>query len=456
MPAELWALAFQQLLRQAPDGEWGNIFSRDTPKLALAVQLASVCRLWRQAAAIAGHSTPQLEHLCAFDAAQGYLSPLLAELGAGRRTLLLSDVALTGPTGVTYLELARPGELRVYNSAVGCTDPGATLARCLSLRRLSCSAGLLPSAFPPRLQALHVELPMGQRSQDGALACRQQTSVLLSSLQALPELAELSLQYQTSSSLPEHALQLPPALRSLNFSFEYRFRDSVGSLAALQQAAAQGIKVALQVRLWEELYEEFSSADMGRLWAALAHLPKSAKLKLSAWAESSFGMLLRDEQAESSEYPELSLPKQLCCKELILNGMFSLQYFGQLLCTVRAETAIYHRSVSYRTWDPLPWSWLILRPCVCIIELAPSEHSCSSKDNAPGLTVSDCPGSLPDFAQPWALVLRHSHLGFLAGVPLAEFEPGPRECLVWRMAQQRSHRRSARSSAGQSVSEQVQ
>ena len=380
-----------------------------TATLAVTMRLAIVCKLWRRAAGQAQVlQSPKCHVWLPGTLEPRFLSPLLAQLITGQRSLSLCCPLLAARQMPAFLEVARPDELVVSGTLGDSTAVGATLASCASLLRLACCGELVPSAVPPNLQAL---------SLDVHYKASAQASLLVQSLAALPRLAELRLDYTACEDVPQ---QLPhlPALRYFTVTFSVCPAEQLqGSLRALQVAAAQGVSVSLEVHFIEVSRNRMQALDRELLWAMVAGVPLLTRLQLSA---QDFEQVQTEVSAK-----ERQLLQAVRCKELVLIGDdlgMDLTFAGQLWLTVSATTVLWRHQHFHRDCSTLHWSCLAARPGVAVF----------SAQGKAGLLITGYPGSLPAFAAPWALVLQDPSKATLTGVPLGLATPGPGGCLAWR------------------------
>ena len=131
---------------------------------------------------------------------------------------------------------------------------------------------------------------------------------------------------------------------------------------------------------------------------------------------------------EEASPAELALLARVRCRELLIPQGAGLPLFGQLLLSVQAERVICHQFIGQKTCSPLDWRWLAARPGIIKLELL----SMTKDEPDVKLVVEGCPGSLPSFAEPWALVLLlHPPQERVIGLHLGRFLPGPDGLLVW-------------------------
>ena len=362
----------------------GQLFGPATAALARAIQLASVSTLCRCAAVLAVSALPEHKMRPSRNLEPVYLSALLAQLVAGRQSLRLACPLLTSPRVPSFLERARPSELVACGPAHFAHEPvqenaavGQVLVRCTSVLRLECDHGLLPSALPPKLQALSLSLQLLGASADA--------SSLLQALPALPDLAELKLEYTSCEHVPEHLPHLT-ALRQLSVTIMPSPGQLPCSLRALREVAERGASVSLAVHM---LCEDdidirwLQASDQERLWAAVAQVPSLSQLHIS---DASYGAQTEVEDRERQ------LLQSVTCHELLLQGGvwdLDLVFAGQLLLSVCAQTFLW-RCESSRMQLAVPWAWLTAQPGVVIFDMSEGAR----------LTISGSPGCLPIFDAP--------------------------------------------------------
>ena len=342
-----------------------------------------------------------------------FLSPLLGQLVSGCRSMWLEPPLLAAPNLVGFLDLARPQRVLVSGTHADGAATGSSLTGCTSLQRLSCCNGIVPQGLPPSLRELTVDF-------DGYNS--HLATALLHSLQGLASLALLSLSFlDPHARLPKHFPRLA-SLRKLSFDIVDEHAERAGSLSALNEAAAgQDICIVLKVHFLESTLEEeydllawdaeMPVQDRESVWAALAQLPLLDELHLVD-VESSY-----TQPPSSREQELLGL---VSCKQLVLHPGFWLPSTPRLLHRVQCDTLLCHHRASSPSQRTIPWAWLSARPGWYILDPAQAD-----------LVVIGCAGVLPDFAQPWGLVIRSAGADRVHGVALGLFKPGPQGCLVW-------------------------
>ena len=413
----IWCIVLGHVLQQAGTGDYDQPFGPASAVLARALQLASVCTLWREAAVHAARSLPELDLYTHRNLQPQYLSPLLAALVAGRRSMRM-DSSLFDWHLARFLELTGIVELTLCGWWTPYEDEAGWLGSWTTLRRLSVLNyspglvwdGIMPSAFPNGLQSLTMSF--------GGSPVHHEAGELLERLQGLPALAELHLAFLKSQDLPEHIPHLP-LLRRLTVSFQLGPDTQSVSLPALQRAM-QGVSLVLEVRITssdsDQGYICPRSAERARVWAALAQVPSLQELHL--YAHASYGV------HEPASPVETGLLGRVCCKELVLHGDTLLAPFAaHLLSTVACETVLARQRFDTAAALPLEWSCLTAKLGVFVIELRKSAT----------LAISGCQGTMPVFEKAWALVLVSTQQdNSISGVPKHLFQPGPWGCLVWR------------------------
>ena len=232
----------RQALEAAPAGHYRQPFSVATPLLSLAVRLASVCKLWRQAAVQATAALDELELEFTSNMEPSFLSPLLAQLLQTRASLRMESTLLAAPEAPGFLQLARPRELALVECSSACQAVAANLACCTSLQQLHCYNSAVPLAYPPNLRKLRVDFCSSP--------LHGEATALLRRLRSLPRLTDLSVGLLSFADMPTRIPHLD-ALTSLTFRVELWPAVEPFSLEALQQAADEGISTALEVSLWE-------------------------------------------------------------------------------------------------------------------------------------------------------------------------------------------------------------
>ena len=394
LPVAVLARAFGHLLLQTHGNSW-EVFGQATAWLAQAVRLATVSRHWRQAVIIAAQDMPDPRHHLFKPTSRTpahYLSPLLAQLVHGR-DVHLDHPLLAAPTVASFLNLARTSTLQasVYQPRAP-PDPettrallGNTFSRCTSLRKLHIS-GFVPSAFPPSLWVLSVH-------KESRLQLEQ-----LSGLECLPDLTGLSLAWSGSNvSLEGQWLHLP-ALQQVTVKV-CSYDMTVCQLAPLAEAAAQGIRIVLDVVLTKLV-----------IWPVLA----SGAAALPAVDE------LHVLCANASDIWAVHTPvTPLRCKELTLR-VSNNKVTDWVLHRVQYNTVCFFLDDPHCSWPGVfEWTFLAARQGPIVVDLAEIE-------------VFGCPGTLPERAGGWSMVLLQPRFRYSRGLPLNLFVPGPRGHLVWR------------------------
>ena len=236
---DVWALALEHVLHEPGRSRFHQPLGRASATLALAIRLASVCKLWRCAAVQATQRVLQPDLNPCAGMEPRFLSPLLADLVAGRRTLSMACPLQAAPRAPAWIERAGPGKLTIEGTSHRRVALGAGLACCKSLGSFHCLNVKLPS-FPPNLHTLCVDYTTGFQRGSGRKMLRD--------LPRLTRLEHLTLLCANSAALPDH-IPYPASLRFLTLSTALMPGDSVGSLAALCQAAEQGVSTQLGVGL---------------------------------------------------------------------------------------------------------------------------------------------------------------------------------------------------------------
>ena len=251
--------------------------SSHTSLLRQALQLSSVCRLWREAALLATPELMKLQRLWpSSELPPRYLSPLLGRLVSGCH-IVLEEALLTSATAPSFLEVAQPVQL----TADWCSEPtsnavGVALASCPFLTHVECWSSPPPHSFPWHLRVLEVRI----KEEDASVG--QQAGTLVTSLQSLPSLKKLTLAIE-AWEFDLHAEQVCfaglPALHQLVVECEEVCGEGEFSLSALGVAEELGVEVQLHV--W------FGSADSHAearesLWRALARTAPLSLLRLGS------------------------------------------------------------------------------------------------------------------------------------------------------------------------------
>ena len=162
LPLELLTLTLSHLLdetdrTQAPGD--GRYVGTHSPALRVAMTLASVSRLWREAAVQAVqlrlgggvsflNSSLQPEQL----------SPLLARFLHACPHMHLERPLLSAPEAARFLDAAAPQMLYASGPFSASAAVSEVLARCEGVHKLYCRRGLAPTRFPSDLQDLTLRL----------------------------------------------------------------------------------------------------------------------------------------------------------------------------------------------------------------------------------------------------------------------------------------------------------
>ena len=165
----------------------------------------------------------------------------------------------------------------------------------------------------------------------------------------------------------------------------------------------------------QESDEELAAGGREVMWAALAQLPTLGSLQLLADGWYEFPVPFQEEQLLGNVH----------CRELVLHSSgpwLRISCSGALLLRTVCCSAVHCCQYYSAADNALPWPLFTAKPGVYVLDLG---AECS-------LAVTDCAGSLPGFAQPWALVHWRPHRASISGVPASLFRPGPRGCLVRR------------------------
>ena len=405
LPRELLLEVFAHLLARA-ERSWDTAcepMGAASSVLRFAVQLAAVCRSWREAAVLAVKAQPELELQPSATLPAQYLSPLLAELAAGRQEIALRQPLLAAPEAAVFLTDASPKLLRALGPHSASAAMGSMLAECEGLCDLLCDGGLVPTELPPDLQFLVVCLESGSNS--------QHLSAVLQSVSDLDELGELKL-YLAEVVLPDPLPDLF-GLYWLTLCFEYRGSTRLQNFGALALRSQAGLGLAFEV----SILEAQSASARQRLWAALAAASPLEQLRLS-WRRS--GYWFEPSRAEGMSPAELQALASVHCEQLVVTGLLEYPFAGQLLATLQCHQ-VFSRQHYFSQASTVGWSELTAQAGVYILEL----HTPAS------LTVQGCVGKLPAFQEPWALVLNKPEQSVVRGLPLSNFTTGPRSFLVW-------------------------
>ena len=394
--AKVLACSLEQLPRQMKFAASTASFRRASPRLTRAVQLATVSRLWRQAAVLAAADMHDLDTLC-FDAdleAQE-LSPLLADLARGRH-LVMRVPLLTMHTMPSFLDRARPRLLTAQGPEDASAAVAALLSGCTSLDALQ-THSLKLASLPASLRTLDVDFHRLSWPE-------QQVAQVLHSLEGLHRLEMLTLRFQQSSVALGVPLPTLPALRQLEVHINASGLGSLGvyQLSALAAAAAVGARVVLSFVLTD------SAEDWQRLCSSMAGLSVLDELRLVCPYAYEFVVTNATLHLHISPVrcAVLNMEVQTCVAAEHLLKKLECQV---LHCLIRRL----HFS------QPLEWAMLSARPGIYIVDMG-------------RLSVQGCDSQLPQVAGGWALVLLQPLRTSVTGVPLSQFAPGPGGHLVWR------------------------
>ena len=408
LPEHLLAAVLQLVLEQAPTS-WQGPFREASGLLRLAVQLSTVCRSWRQAAA---HAVTVVDVRPNYYMPPQYLSSLLGHLVAGCNAMELSTPLLASSQAPQFLEIAQPGQLLVrdrqhfvgsshqHNAAVG-----KALARCSSVRVLTISAQLQPTAWPPNLQSLKTgclwHLNPAERL--------YRATSLLQSLQGLSCLAQLTLGHfaglEAILAEPDCFAGLT-ALRELTVHLNRLHAAPSFSTTSLSAAASHGVHVGISLELsWS------SDALPTRLalWAGLADCSNLSRLHIRTLAQAPISST------------EQQLMAAISCSELVLYATTLTSVMPaqvQALLGIRSELLYCALSTFFQ--GTLDCSLLAARPGIYV--------ACNVRLTG----ITGCPAFPPAFAQGWAVVLLQSSDALIQNLPGPCIVPGPQGHLVWR------------------------
>ena len=304
------------------------------------------------------------------------------------------------------LQGVQPGKLHMSVEDGTSEAVGAVLARCPSLREIQLVGSLAPAAYPPGLRSLTIDFG------DEETGTAEQVTSLLGGLAGLASLTELELTFVESGSGLSGAFSQLPALQRFSVDITFARTSGAVDLSLLQSAAAHGITVAFCVTLcaWDGML--LPRRVRQKLWAALAAVPSLHQLQLKDGIEDWDQLPLSRDEAQ-----QLAAVR---CRELILPEGLLSEVFGPYLtgCVSCEAVLLYHCFPGPS--NTLLWAVLAARPGVYVLQTDGE------------LTVMQCPGVLPAFDSPWALVLEVPEQGIFQGLPTSLFLPGPRGHLVWR------------------------
>ena len=263
-------------------------------------------------------------------------------------------------------------------------------------------------------QALAAELDLDLDVVQHTIQEAEALSPLLSEL--LPGLPRLRLAY-TALAVPTVAQFLERVRPSfLGISVSCPNQNRRFKLAALETLLAGSTSVELH--LWE--CAGLHPRACRSLWRALAPLPPLTLLRFDDVPSGSAIFSVSDEQLLAS----------VSCKELALSFVPPNPGFvkpAHLLPALRCESFYCmlgkHVFCSDMSRPFIRWSWELLTSRtgggVFVLEWEGE------------VSITGCPGTLPQFAQGWALVLACPFSGVL-GLPLDHFTQGPRDLRVWQ------------------------
>ena len=389
LPQDLLALVLGHLLQaQADGGEPAGPFRQHTPLLRTALNLAVVCRAWRQAmlramelqrGALVLHPAPE----CAPES----LSGLLGKVAAGCGEVQLDGTLLTSSTVPRFLEAARP-RLLTASAATDAGLVGASLGLCGYVRSLKYCAGVLPPSWPPNLQELELRLAHSALAAD-----------LQQSLGEASQLHTLTVDYPSGhATLP--ALPTLIGLRLVTMRCWCTNYTAVYNFSGLEAAALQGARVAVCVRLYAP-----SQSKWQRSYTCVLLLPHLDQLQLRVGTSLRGDLLVFKPQ------------QPLRCRQLVLfaGHQQTLEY---LLRAVRCETCFCHLKIDGTSvTGALQCTALAAQPGLYVLD-----------SDAP-LTVLGCAGQQPAFTEGWALVVTKQ---WAQGLSPDWFSAGPRGHPVWR------------------------
>ena len=418
---------------------------RSAAVLARAVQLSSVCKLWRQAALLAAGTLPQLDLHCSGTstiADAQWLTPLLADLLTGRRLHLCGPLhdapnvpgkvcQLCGVPAVdrawpqhadvlcpaAFLQRAKPTALTTGRTPPASAEFWDTLEAlaCSSLRHFGFGdadedgtwAGC---AFPARLRSLGAYL-------SGAGAAWN-AAEMLQSAQDLACLERLSLAVCDTFEMKITAPQLRLShLKELKLDLEFKNGADCWDLSALH-AARQGVRVAVTITV-DPGGANFTSKRTQILWRSLAQVPLLDELHLKDYLCIS----------DSVSAAEQQLLASVRCKHLVVHNTPGWMPYAEALMQSACCSSVTCQYVCTGQRTKLDWDWLAAAGIHVIDGRATLfPYSWDSRS----LAVYDCDNIMPDHAQPWAIVLQLPGHFSVQGMPLSRFLPGPQGHLVWR------------------------
>ena len=317
-----------------------------------------------------------------------------------------------------FLELAQPGELTAYAPDEASSAVGDVLGRCTSLRRLTCSHGLLPPTFPPSLEDLCMVFADAEAGSFAVALSRQ--ARLSHSLAGLRSLAKLTLCFFSTAGCGNFSCQgvvvcAAPELARLTslkvLELDVTCSPSMPAfdLGGLCAVAAAGIKLKFIARTRAQCV----ALTRAEIWAGLGKAPLLLQLQLVFDHDPDF----EGPRPGEASFEKVFMPS-VRCQELLLQLRYDCSLCASLLPAMSYDLA----RVSFRSYADvtLPWAALSTRPGVYVVS-----EFCS-------FTVVGCPGRPPEVRHGWALVLRQEDRERVKGLQLSAFRLGFRgQHLVW-------------------------
>ena len=366
--------------------------------LRIAITLATVSQHWRAATLLAVKALPSLELRPSGDLAPHHLSPLLAELVAGRPEITLQCPLLATDEAADFIDTAKPKVLRAHGPHSASAEVSQLLASCEGLRNLLCGRGLVPTHLPPHLAFLVVSLYGADAS--------QHLSTILSTVSAQAYLFELKVWLSGCDVVVPQPLPHLSEICYFTLCFEYSPETKLQHFGALQSAAADHVSLSCEVTL----IDAESSSVRQRLWAALGEV-RFGQLRLSLLECSARATL------SAAEVQQLA---SVHCGELVLIAFLRAPFLVPLLQTLSFAELYCHDRFSARS-STRSWAAFTSQAGVYLLEVTAGAV----------LTVSGCNATLPVFDKPWALIIRQPSEGVVRGLPLSGFRAGPCGHLVW-------------------------
>ena len=333
------ALLFARLLPETDAS--GRPLGPASATLARATQLASVCKLWRQAAVLAMEAHGELRLEPKPDTEPCLLTTLVADLAHVCHLYLYSGFLAASPVPA-FLERAQLAGLETSGPPPEGAAFSKALAACTPLKRLTYEDETALSVTWSSIQ-----LPPSLCSLDAyicGIGGDYEAANVLGSVQHLPCLTQLNLSVSGSFTMTIAApgLQLDQ-LKQLNVRLEFR-ADISGAehwdLSALRLAAVQGVQVALTISVDSSVSADATAEQRQQRWGGLSKLSLLEQLQL-------VGELHFIWKTSAMSDAEEQMLAAVRCKHLILHDRPCWMPHAEVLL----ESKSYHSLISQYTCD---------------------------------------------------------------------------------------------------------